>query len=211
MSSNKRLNKFVIITNGSGGCGKDEVAKIFQKKYKVYKYSSITKVKDIAAMVCESTSEKTDKARKFLSDFKLLTVDYNDMPLNDMKRIHDEFINNCLKYPSPNDKYCGFNSHAHITSLDISHLGPDYVHGSVVDILIFDIREPAEIQKAKEAFDAVTVLVTRPSVEQITTNMADANVQNYQYDYNIINDGTLEDLEVTVNSLIKDLEIRYGV
>ena len=44
--------------------------------------------------------------------------------------------------------------------------------------------------------DCISLLITNPRVEQITTNMADANVQNFKYDYTIDNDGTIRELTV---------------
>ena len=56
------------------------------------------------------------------------------------------------------------------------------------------IREPEEIQKAKELLGAKTLLVKNPNVELIKSNDADGRVEEYEYDYTIYNDGTLEDL-----------------
>lgn len=61
--------------------------------------------------------------------------------------------------------------------------------------LFLDIREPEEIEIAKRAFNAETILVVRDSVEHISSNMADDNVYNYTYDYIIDNNGTEEDLK----------------
>lgn len=186
-------SKQVIITNGSGGCGKDSIAKFIQEYYTMYKYSSICKVKDIAAICGAEPDEngyKSEKLRKFWSDLKLLTVDYNDMPMNDLCLIYNKFIENDLD-ASINDKYSGLRS--------------DYPSAQ---LLIIDIREPAEIQKAVDKFDAITMLVTRPDVDQIKSNMADANVNNFKYDYEIINDGTLEDLRNKVLTFIDWLEER---
>lgn len=61
------------------------------------------------------------------------------------------------------------------------------------DIMLIDIREPEEIERAKKEFNAETILIENPRVEDITSNMADANVRNYTYDYVIFNDGTLDD------------------
>ena len=59
--------------------------------------------------------------------------------------------------------------------------------------LFLHMREPDEIRRAKEAFHALTILVRRTGIDPVTTNEADANVENYTYDYELYNDGTLED------------------
>lgn len=63
------------------------------------------------------------------------------------------------------------------------------------DLLLIDIREPHEIERAKKEFNARTILIMNTNVKQIKSNMADANVYNYKYDYVIENNGTIKDLE----------------
>ena len=64
-------------------------------------------------------------------------------------------------------------------------------------ILFVDCREPEEIQKLKERLNATTVLVRRLGDEtNETSNHADANVFEYEYDYTIKNYGDLSDLVV---------------
>lgn len=70
--------------------------------------------------------------------------------------------------------------------------------------LFLHIREPEEIERAKQAFEARTILVSNKNVEDIKSNAADANVLNYSYDIEVKNDGTLGDLEDTAKLFIKD-------
>lgn len=63
------------------------------------------------------------------------------------------------------------------------------------EFLFIHIREIEEIIKIKEMLNAKTLLVTNPRVALITSNTSDGNVYNYTYDYEIKNEGTLEDLE----------------
>lgn len=154
------MNKKVIVTNGSGGCGKDTFAKFLSKFCDTYKYSSIDKAKIIAAQ-CGWNNGKSEKDRKFLSDLKLLTTEYSDMAFNDLKAIVKDFKSDLIP----------------------------------TQLLLIDIREPLEIERAKKEFDAITVLIKNDKVKQITTNMADAGVFNYNYDYVIDNSGTLAELK----------------
>lgn len=62
------------------------------------------------------------------------------------------------------------------------------------NFLFLHIREPEEIEKAKVAFNAKTILIKNDSVKHITSNMADENVYNYDYDVVINNNGSLEEL-----------------
>ena len=60
-------------------------------------------------------------------------------------------------------------------------------------ILFVDSREPAEIERFKNEFSATTVLVRRLGDEvQETSNESDANVFNYDYDFEVKNYGDLE-------------------
>ena len=62
--------------------------------------------------------------------------------------------------------------------------------------VFFHVREPSEIQKMVDNFGAITIFIDRPSVsEDSFTNHADKNVRDFQYDFYITNDGTLEDLK----------------
>ena len=61
--------------------------------------------------------------------------------------------------------------------------------------MLIDIREPEEIARAVKEFGAETILIRNPNVEKVKSNHADANVENYNYDYIIENDGTLEQLD----------------
>lgn len=57
------------------------------------------------------------------------------------------------------------------------------------------VREPDEIQKIKNRYpDARTILIRRPGLE-LFDNMADQNVENFNYDFVINNDSTIEDFK----------------
>lgn len=61
--------------------------------------------------------------------------------------------------------------------------------------MFLHIREPEEIERAKKEFNAITILIKRDNIKHITSNDADANVFNYDYDIVIENNGTLKDLD----------------
>ena len=183
--------KQVFIINGSGGVGKDtfvefvemiptfefigknENSTVWFKNLEIRNYSSVSKVKEIAKIIGWN-GEKTERDRKFLSDLKLLTTEYNNMPLNDMKKYTRSFMN----------------------SADINR------------ILFLHIREPEEIAKAVNEFkeyNVKTILVRRDSIKHITSNMADENVYNYNYDIVINNDSTLEELRKKAECFLADV------
>lgn len=186
MDITSKTPKQVFIINGSGGVGKDAFVDMVKDGinrippkysndnlimlpiYKVWNYSSIDKVKHIATQAGWNGG-KTEKDRKFLSDLKVLTTEYNDMPFNDLKRIVNLFKEK-----------------------------------QDVIFLFLHIREPNEIERAKNEFNAHTILITRDSVPQITSNIADGGVFNYHYDTIIKNNGTKEMLQGMADLFVKD-------
>jgi len=168
------LDKHVFIINGSGGVGKDTFVELvsvelndkLKRFHTVVNFSSVDKVKEIAREIGWD-GKKSEKDRKFLSDLKILTSEYCDIPFESMKSKVTEFIK---------DEESNF--------------------------LFLHIREPEEIARAVKAFGAKTILVIRNTVKRITSNIADENVFNYNYDYIINNNGTKEDLKRKVKEFI---------
>jgi hypothetical protein len=166
-------NKRVLILNGVGTSGKGEFARCVYEllNEQAIEISTVDLVKE-AAKILGWNGEKDEKSRKFLSDLKLLSVDYIDHSYKYAKKKFDFF-----------SKQLYFK------------------------VLMIDVREPEEIERFKKEFDdAKTILVRRPDAPKIESNMADANVENYQYDYIIENDGTLEDLKRKTEEFLKELE-----
>lgn len=154
--------KKIYIVNGKPRAGKDTFAELLSKHCRVFKYSSVDKVKQIAAK-CGWDGGKTDKDRKFLADLKRVTTDFNDMSYDDVA-----------------EKVAYF-------------LKTDFF-----DVMLIDIREPEEIERAIEGYGAEAIYINNVNVPMITSNESDANVNNFVYDYVIANDGTLDDFAETV-------------
>ena len=161
------MQKEIIIINGTGGSGKDTFVELCSKYGKVKNFSSIDKVKEVAKVI-GWTGTKTEKDRKFLSDLKRLTTEYNDMAFNSIKEEVEKF------------------------------------NKTEEEIIFIHIREPEEIERAKIAFNAKTLLVKRIGLKNIETNYSDANVDNYDYDY-IIENTTLEDLDKQAKEFINEI------
>ena len=77
------MNKKIFIINGSGGVGKDTFVELVSEFASIMNFSSVDKVKDIAKEIGWNGT-KTEKDRKFLSDLKILTAEYCDMPFQSM-------------------------------------------------------------------------------------------------------------------------------
>lgn len=76
-------DKMIFIVNGKPRAGKDTFAQILNEYMDVYKYSSVTKVKEIAKQ-CGWSGAKEERDRKFLHELKMLTSAYSDMSYNDV-------------------------------------------------------------------------------------------------------------------------------
>lgn len=87
------MRKYIFIVNGKPRCGKDTFAEILGEMVPTMKYSSIDKVKGIA-LLCGWDGSKDENDRKFLSDLKRLTSEYNDMAFNAVTRKVEQFREN---------------------------------------------------------------------------------------------------------------------
>lgn len=165
----------IICINGYPQSGKDTFVNFcYSFGSIIQSYSTVDFVKKIAKE-CGWNGVKDLKSRKFLSDLKDILTEWDDIPVRDIKRKILEFI------------------------------GPVENLGYNTDKIIFFIhtREPKELQRFKDEFGAKTLLIQRPSVENNEqSNHADKEVLNFNYDYVIDNDGTLEDLQKKADSFI---------
>jgi len=157
----------IVIINGTGGSGKDafvNMCKLIDPK--IQNYSTVDGVKEVARKMgwCD---DKSEKGRKFLSDIKDLWDNYNNGATNGT-------INKTIRYAEL-----------------LEELG-------MTSAVFVHCREPEKIAEMKkvisEKYPVITLFIDRPSVEPITSNHADRDVENYEYDLTITNDGTLDDL-----------------
>ena len=158
--------KQVFIINGKGSVGKDTFVKMVNDYIPSATYSSVDETKYIASLMGWD-GRKDAKSRKFLSDLKRLSSEYNDKPYLDVLERINFFFNSMYEEDT---------------------------------LLFVHIREPKEIQRlvdfCKESnIEVSTLLIKRENIESVEYgNMADDNVYNYDYDFVINNDGTLDDL-----------------
>lgn len=76
---------------------------------------------------------------------------------------------------------------------------------SQAQVMLIDIREPEEIERAKEAFGAETILIYNANIPIIESNHADANVFKYPYDHVVYNNGTLDEFKEEVRKFAVDI------
>ena len=155
------MTKTIVVINGKGGVGKDTCVDAVAKKYVVLNCSSITPIKQAADILGWNHCDKSDKARKFLSDLKMLSSEFNDYPLIHLLKMHLQFMDS--------DK---------------------------AEVMFVHIREPEEIAKFKERVPGCkTLLIKSNRVDRSFGNVADDNVDGYEYDYVYHNDKPLAEVD----------------
>lgn len=169
----------IVVINGRAEVGKDKFVSFFKgisNNLRIKNYSSIDRVKQIAEICFGWDGKKNDKSRKFLSDMKRIWTEFNDGPFDNLiKKI--EIDNNWSKNKGK----------------DLSN-----------NIYFVHIREPKEIDKIKKHFnyDCITLLIKK-DVEFIPNNESDKNVDKYDYDYIVDNNGTEKELKKKAEEFYK--------
>ena len=170
----------ILIVNGKGRSGKNKFCEYaFYNRGLVYPISTIDRVKQVALFAGWS-GEKDERGRRFLSDLKDAMSRYRDIPRN---YVVDQIKNR-------------------LEVLDNSNMMV-----SSDAIFLVQSREPADIKRWVEENEAKSLLIRRASVDKTWNNHADDEVENYEYDYYLDNDGTLEDWEKKTVDFIDKLRM----
>lgn len=168
----------LVVVNGYPGSGKttfETLCKAIMGPY-CRSRSTIDKVKSLA-MRAGWDGKKTPEARKLLSDLKDLLTQFNDMPFKDIV------------------SHLGYFEH------ELAQYGVESENA----LFFVDSREPEEIARFKKELDAITLLIRRPGDDIDQSNHADANVENFEYDYIIENAGSIADLELVAQNFLKTI------
>lgn len=168
----------IIILNGKGACGKDTFIDLLRKYCKVFHYSSIDTIKSIAMEHFGWDGVKDQKGRKLLSDLKIASINYNDKPHKELKQAIT-YIRDIIQ----------------------------------CDLMVVVIRDIPEIEKVLsdpdlKNYDIRTVLMRRDFSVNKLGNVADDNVDKFDYDYYILNTSTINALEEKALSLLHALGIK---
>ena len=86
----------------------------------------------------------------------------------------------------------------------IKQQSEEFKNSKEQQIMFVHIREISEIQKVKELLNAKTLLITSNKVKKIVTNTSDANVEKYNYDYHIENNGSLDELKEKAKKFVME-------
>lgn len=80
---------------------------------------------------------------------------------------------------------------------------------SNVKAIFIHVREPEEIGRFQEMFNANTLLIKNKRVKPIESNHADRNVENFFYDYTIDNDEGILELTRKAADFLREIEVLY--
>lgn len=183
----------ICCINGVGGSGKDTFVEACKKLAiaDVYNLSMIDYVKTVAKQLGWD-GKKDDEGRRFLSDLKDALENYNDRPYAAMvQSIWDIVYNN-----------------------DAAH---DYLGEDKSCLIFVHARDPKDIQRLVKDFNAFTVLIRRPVVEDnhTFTNHADLDVLKYHpYDFIYWNIGNINRIDRDADSFMEIIDKfgkKYGV
>jgi len=72
-------------------------------------------------------------------------------------------------------------------------------------------REPEEIKRFVEDFNAITVFIDRAQNDVEYSNHADEKVKNYEYDFIISNDSSLSQLQTNARLFLAQIKNERGI
>ncbi len=140
--------------------------------------SEYAKVKNISSV------DKVKEAAKILVNWNGEKDEKSRKFLADLKKMSIDYNNYPITY--------------------IKEQAEEFLKDADQEIMFIHIRETSEIAKVKELLDVKSLLISSNRVEKIVSNSSDANVENYEYDYYIQNDGTLDELKIKAEKFVME-------
>ena len=177
----------IYIINGFPRSGKDVfceyVNKIMGTPVEGTIISTVDPIKNIAKQIGWD-GKKTPAVRKFLSELKKLTKEFNNYPVEYVKKEVANIKKTFSYWLLEENEYAIF----------------------------IMCREPEEIEELKQIFNAKTILMRRPGVEKLEqSNQSDTDVLNYKYDYEIDNSSGLYQLAEAALEFIKQESLKANI
>ncbi|AZO29309.1 hypothetical protein [Mesorhizobium sp. M1B.F.Ca.ET.045.04.1.1] len=169
--------KLVVVVNGHPRSGKDTVVNGLSEVLKEFGWltgaiSSIDPIRNVLRGLGIPVDKKTTAERDLLANMKACLEGYDNW-----------VTRSCVS--------------SALARLDIGYSGKD--------VIFLHVREPAAIALTKEllpdSVEFLTIFVDRAAAEQVSTNAADANVENYPYDISLGNNGDLASLGASLVAL----------
>lgn len=171
------MNKQIFAINGFGGVGKDTFVELVSLELndRLKRFHTVVNFSSVDK-VKEIAREIGWDGRKTEKDRKFLS---------DLKSLTKNYCDMPFK--------------------SIKNKIEDFTKSDKGNVLFLHIREPEEIKRVVDEFGAKSILIVRNSITHIVSNTSDKNVFDYNYDFVIENNGTIEELEKKVRQFINDV------
>lgn len=176
------MNKQIFIINGSGGVGKDTFCRMVEESLPLFadKFDGVR----IMPVKTISSVDQIKEIAEFVGWNAKFKTEKDRKFLSDLKDLCSEYSDFSFNYMA-----------IQVESFRESNRYVLFIH----------IREPKEIERAKQAFNAKTILIKRDNVKHITSNKADREVFDYDYDIVINNNGSKAELLDVAKEFCEDL------
>lgn len=187
------MNKLVI-TNGTGGAGKDtfcEMVKGFLPftTYRMYRYSYVELVRRLLRDVYMNTDSKTKEDRRNLAYINRVLEETYDIPFKDCCSVIDGWLKESVV-----DPYDEFPPNAPVLV-------------EPWNVIMLDVRNPKVIERFKERYknevDVITLLVDNGTTTEDTEE--DKMVFDYTYDYVVSNTRDMDFLRRQAESFARKI------
>lgn len=176
------MDKQIFIINGSGGVGKSTFCKMVEEVLPLF----ANKFDGVRIMPVKSVSsvDQIKEIAEFVGWNANFKTEKDRKFLSDLKDLCSEYNDFPFNYIA--------------TQVELFKESNRYV-------LFIHIREPKEIERAKQSFNAKTILIKRDNVKHITSNKSDREVFDYDYDIVINNNGSKTELFDVAKEFCEDL------
>jgi hypothetical protein len=172
-----KMNKQIFIINGSGGVGKNTFCRM------MYLFTDKFDGAEIPIKTISSV-DQIKKIAEFVGWNAKFKTEKDRKFLSDLKDLCSEYNDFSFNY----------------IAAQVKSFREGYKY-----VLFIHIREPKEIERAKQAFNAKTILIKRDNVKHITSNKSDREVFDYDYDIVINNNGSKDELLDIAKEFCEDL------
>lgn len=179
---NDILNKQIFIINGSGGVGKSTFCRMVEESLPLF----VDKFDGVRIMPVKTISsvDQIKEIAEFVGWNAKFKTEKDRKFLSDLKDLCSEYSDFSFNYMA-----------IQVESFRESNKYVLFIHS----------REPKEIERVKQAFDAKTILIKRDNVKHITSNKSDREVFDYDYDIVINNNGSKDELLDIAKEFCEDL------
>lgn len=174
----------IVIINGKGGCGKDTLINLLDRsKFHPIVLSTVDEIKRAAEILGWNDHDKSDAARKFLSDIKSISQQFNNYPNRYIVNTIENQVKFLMGALRPGSEF------------GVTRTPVFFIHCREPENIFRLIHDIAASETCVSYCKApITLLVRRAETTAHTyNNVSDDNVELYPYDCVIENDGTPED------------------